>query len=162
MKKSALMVLLALLVCSVNVYASGYSFYATGADYCGMGGFHAGGGGGGVNSDGSPNYFWMFNLNPSLPVGGRLSYSWELKDAAGVIASGSYDSTTNSSTGGSGSSGADFYASRAETGSLEGMSFAAWGDFYCPSCSWGSQCSEQFFESTYTTITSGGNFHFNP
>jgi hypothetical protein len=161
-RPSRIVLLSLLLVWSANVYASGYSFAASGADYCGMGGFHAGGGGGGVNADGTPNYFWMFNLSPSLPSGGTLSYSWELRDAQGVIASGSYDSTTNSSTGGSGSSGADFYASRAETGSLEGMSFAAWGNFYCPSCSWGSPCQESFFESTYTTMSSGGYFHFNP
>lgn len=161
MKRHCLIVLAVLLLSSANVYASGYSFYATGADYCGMGGFHAGGGGGGVNADGSPNYFWLFNLNPSLPTGGTLSYTWELRDAQGVIASGSYDSTTNSSTGGSGASGAGFYASRAETGSLEGMSFAASGYFSCPSCSWGAPCQESFFESTYTTITSGGNFTFH-
>jgi hypothetical protein len=144
-------------------YASGYSFFASGADYCGIGGFHAGGGGGGVNADGSPNYYWTFNLSPSLPSGGSLSYSWDLQDAQGVIASGSYDSTTNTSTGGSGASGADFFASRAETGSLDGMAFEVSGYFYCPNCGYGgTQCSESFYESTFTTSTSGGNFRWNP
>jgi len=63
---------------------------------------------------------WAF-YGPYVNIGNSddyLIYSWTLRDEQGVIASGSYNSQTGESTGGTGSSGANFTISRYPVGDL--------------------------------------------
>jgi hypothetical protein len=135
-------------------YAQRYSFLASAADYCGMGGIRISG-----FEQNHPN--WA-TYGPHINITGPyayLAYSWELRDRDGVIASGSYDSRTNTSTGGTWSTGANFQVSRYPVGTVNDMSFAAWGSFYTNS-GYGGPCSGSFFASTYTTMSSGGYFRY--
>src|SRR6267143_6400137 len=90
-----------------------YTFAASSPDGCGLGGIHMYG-----FEQNEPN--WAF-YGPYVNISGPydyLIYSWTLRDEQGVIASGSYNSQTGASTGGTGSSGANFEVSRYPVGDL--------------------------------------------
>ncbi len=80
-----------------------YQFFAGHPDYCGTGGFRLTG----YETD-SVNWIVHGNMPPNGGnwPGDFLSFSWDLTDEIGTLASGSWDSTTNTSTGGT--TGADF------------------------------------------------------
>lgn len=158
-----------LLGSATRANASSYSFQATAADYCGLGGIYFSGGGG-FNANGSPNLYWTIHISPDLLQsysGSSFQYSWQLKDQQGLLAWGDYNSTNGSShiygvtSGATDQSGEWFYASRAVVGPVSNMSYEATGSFYMPVTQYGS-CGQSFDATTFTTSGGGGYFKFNP
>jgi hypothetical protein len=164
MKKLVLVTIFCLMTLAINTdaRAAGYSFMAGAADGCGMGGIHFYGYGGLLDNG---TYYWSTYINPSLYQSGPnayLAYSWQMYDQAGLLASGSFDSRTNTSVNGTYSSGSNFYTVP-PTGPVENMSFQASGSYYSPYGGYGgTPCNQSFYATTFTTSGSGGYFNYNP
>lgn len=143
---------------SVNLYAQNntlpfyYQFLAISAEYCGAGTLRFFGYSYGYQS---PS---QWSIHGTLPYyndpGGFLTYSWTLQDEAGTLASGSYDSITGATTGGTYGSSFGFTTQRFPIGQL---SFRANGTVRGRGSS-GSLCTQSFDATTYTAISGGGYF----
>lgn len=124
-----------------------YQFNASSADSCGFGG---------IGFYGYQTSQTDWSVNGRIPntyfSGGYLAFSWTLTDETGGLASGSYDSRTNISTGGTYGGSWSFTMSRIPAGELR---FQASGQVRGQNYS-GQQCEEAFNATTYTGSSSGG------
>lgn len=126
-----------------------YQFEASSADGCGIGGIRFNG----FQTNGNNWSVYGSVGNYSSSPDGFLAFSWHLNDEIGELASGSYDSRTGASTGGTHGASFDFTISRTPAGE---MSFTASGEERVLSSS--GSCGQSFFASTFTTAGSGGRF----
>lgn len=130
-------------------------FQATGADYCGMadGTFIRG-----YQEDTLDWGLYGPNVSYLSIPNGYVAWSWTLSDQLGTMATGSYDSRTGVSIGGTNVSSAGFTAPRAPVGGLSNMSFVA--DISVYAMGFGGPCMESVQDTTTNTISSGGTWFY--
>lgn len=128
-----------------------YQFLASSADSCGAGGIQFFG-----YQYASENEWSVYGRLPNYNIsGGYLIFSWTLSDEGGQLASGSWNSQTGASTGGTYGSSFGFLTSRIPVGEIR---FQALGQVQGTG-GYGTLCQQSFNATTFTTVSSGGYVH---